>query len=73
MVPGAAGPNSSSCFALGFGPFQRGSVAAGLELIPDEGPKNVHHGVLAPVKVVPLAEYQSDLRNTRSAWEIDET
>jgi hypothetical protein len=73
LFPGAAGPNSSSCFALGVGPFQRGTVGAGLELIPDEGPTNVDHGVLAPVEVVPLVEYQADLRNTRAAWQIDET
>lgn len=72
-LPGAAGPNSSSCFALGVGPFQRGAVGAGLELIPDEGPTNVDHGVLAPVEVVPLVEYQADLRNTRAAWQIGET
>jgi hypothetical protein len=73
LFPGAVGPNSSSCFALGIGPFQRGTVATGLELIPDQGPALVDHGVLAPVQVVPLANYQTDLANTRASWQIDET
>lgn len=58
---------------LGDGPFQRGIIASGLELIPDQGSAPIHHGVIAPVQVVPLAEYQLDLQNTRAAWKIDET
>ena len=53
--------------------FQRGAIATGLELIPDQGPPPVNHGVLAPVQVVPLANYQTDLANTRADWQIDET
>ncbi len=73
IVPGASGANSTSCFAMGVGTFQRNPVANGLELIPDQGPAPVTHGVIAPVQVVPTAEYQSDLANTRAAWQIDET
>ncbi len=73
VVPGAAGPNSTACFTMGVGTFQRNAVANGLELIPDREPVPVSHGVVAPVQVVPMAEYQSDLANTRAAWQIDET
>jgi hypothetical protein len=73
MVPGARGSNSTSCFTMGIGPFERGVIANGLELIPDQGPAPVTHGVIAPIQVVPLAEYQTDLENTRAAWQIDET
>jgi len=73
IVPGAAGANSTSCFTTGAGPFQNGVVANGLELILDLGRAPVTHGVIAPVQLVPLAEYQTDLGNTRAAWQIDET
>jgi hypothetical protein len=58
---------------MGAGPFQNGVIASGLELIPDQGQAPVAHGVIAPVQVVPLAQYQADLENTRAAWQIDET
>jgi hypothetical protein len=73
IVPGARGPNNTSCYTLGAGPFQRGGIATGLELIPDQGPAPVRHGVIAPVQVVSLIAYQADLGNTRAAWEIDES
>ena len=73
FVPGAKGKNSTSCYTMGIGPFQSGDIASGLELIPDQGPSPIKHGVIAPVKVVSLAQYQSDLENTRAAWQIDET
>ncbi len=72
IVPGAAGANSTSCFTMGSGPFQIGAVAHGLVLIPDGGPAPVIHGVIAPVQVVPVAEYQADLASTRAGWQIDE-
>ncbi len=73
IIPGARGTNNISCYTLGVGPFQRGVVASGLELIPDPGQAPVTHGVIAPVLVVPLHEYQTDLENTRAAWQIDES
>ena len=73
IVPGAKGANSTSCFTMGVGPFQNEVVANGLELIPDQGQAPVTHGVIAAVQVVPLAQYQTDLENTRAAWQIDET
>ncbi len=71
--PGAAASNSISCFTMGVGPFQNGVCANRLELIPDQGQSPVTHGVIAPVQVVPLGQYQKDLENTRTAWRIDET
>jgi hypothetical protein len=73
LVPGAIGANNTSCFKMGSGPFQGGTVANGLELIPDRGMGPVTHGVVAPTKVVPLVQYQADLTNTRIAWQIDES
>ena len=72
LVPGAGGANSTSCYTLGEGPFVQGIVAKGLQLIPDQG-SAVTHGVVAPIQVVPIAEYQTDLESTRTAWQIDET
>jgi hypothetical protein len=73
IVPGATGPNSTSCFTLGVGPFRSGVVANGLELIPDQEQAPVIHGVIAPIQIVPLAQYQTDLESTRTAWQVDET
>lgn len=73
IVPGATGANSTSCFTMGVGPFQNGVIATRLELIPDQGQAPVTHGVIAPLQVVPLAQYQADLGNTRAEWRIDET
>lgn len=71
--PGALGPNSTACFTLGAGPFLRGIVADGLELVPDSDLDPVKHGVVAPLLVVPITQYQTDLATTRAAWQIDET
>ncbi len=73
IEPRATGANSMACFVMGVGPFQNGVIANGLELIPDPGPPPVTHGVVAPVQAVPLSQYQTDLENTRAAWQIDET
>lgn len=70
IVPGATGSNSTSCYTMGEGPFQSGVIVAGLELIPDQ---DQGLSPVAPVKVVSLAQYQLDLQNTRTAWQIDET
>ena len=67
IVPGAKGANNTFCFTMGSGPFQDGELAAGLLLIPDPGRSPVTHGVIAPIQIVPLAQYQMDLANTRVA------
>lgn len=72
LVPGATGANNTSCYTMGNGPFQNAVVANGLELIPDQGQVPITHGVITPVQVVLLAQYQTDLENTRAAWQIDE-
>ena len=71
IFEGAAGANTAWCFTLGVGLFERGQVATGLELIPDAGTAPTH-GVIAPGQPCSLAQYQSDLHNTRAAWQIDE-
>lgn len=73
FVPGATGSNNTYCFTTGSGPFRDGAVANGLRLILDQGQPPIKHGVIAPVQVVPLAQYQADLENTRDSWQIDET
>ena len=72
IVPGAKAAENIACFTLGVGPFHKGLVTSGLELIPDQGTAPIH-GVIAPMHAVPLAQYQADLENTRAAWQIDET
>ena len=69
IVSGSRGPNSTHCFTTGAGPFQRDPFAQGLELIPDIA----IHAAVAPVAVVPLAQYEADLAATRPDWVIDET
>lgn len=58
---------------MGVGPFQNGVVADRLELIVDQGSSPVLHGVIAPIQAVAFAQFQTDLENTRAAWQIDET
>src|SRR5687768_6143347 len=53
LLPGAAGPNTSACFALGTGPFQAAGVAPDLVLVPDPGSAPVTHGNVAPDHVMP--------------------
>jgi hypothetical protein len=66
LVPGVTGANSTSCYTMGSGSFQNGGFANGLELVPDQGQAPTH-GVIAPVQVIQLAQYQTDLQNTRAA------
>lgn len=73
ISPGAVGPNNTACYTLGVGPFVRAVVAAGLELIPDIAPDPVKHGVLAPLQIVSIVQYDTDLEATRADWHIDET
>lgn len=72
LCPGASGNNSHACFTMGSGPFQRGSVAKGLELIPDYGQASVRHGVVAAAESVSFSEYQAWLEVTRDQWRVDE-
>lgn len=69
LKPGARGSNKTSCFCSGTGPFQRGAFAEGLTPEPD----SATHGTIAPARVMPLDEYQSALKATRPAWQVDET
>lgn len=69
---GAAGPNSSACFAHGVGPFQAGAINADLVLAPDAGAGPVTHGVVSPSQVMPEAQYNGAIAATRPNWVIDE-
>lgn len=71
--PGADGPNNTACYTLGVGPFMRCIVANEFELIPDGDTTPVKHGVIAPLQVVSIVQFQTDLGNTRADWQIDET
>jgi len=73
IMPGATGSNSTSCYTLGVGSFRQGVVSDGLELLPDSGQIRVTHGVIAPVKIVALAQYLMALTDTRANWQIDES
>lgn len=73
IFPGATGRNTTSCYTMGEGPFQRASSGVGLELIPDEDKTPVEHGVIAPSEVMSSDQYQKALQNTRPLWRIDET
>ena len=52
------------------GAFAEGPVAAGLELLFKQGCTTA--GVVCPMAVVPLKQYQGDLAATRPDWVIDE-
>ena len=58
---------------MGAGPFARDIVANELELIPDGDTTPVNHGVIAPLQVVSIVQFQTDLGNTRADWQIDES
>jgi hypothetical protein len=66
---GGQGSNNTFCFKMGTGPFQKGPLASGLELLPDTST----HGVVRPEQSLPLTQYESDLAATRSDWQVDET
>ena len=66
---GGQGKDDTHCFKTGAGAFQQSAFATGLEFLPD----SPTHGVVRPTQSIPLAQYESDLAATRSAWQIDET
>ena len=66
--PAARGKNSLSIWKMGEGPFQAGSVAAGLTLQPD----SPTHGNVEPDQTMPVNDYQQHLANTCQSWVIDE-
>jgi hypothetical protein len=47
--------------------------ASGMSVAPGWRNLDFTRGVIAPVQVVPFTQYQTDLENTRAAWQIDET
>ena len=65
---GAKDSSELYCFAMGDRLFQDDPVAVGLELRCDSST----HGNVVPQLLVPLAEFQNDLANTRDQWIVDE-
>lgn len=65
---GAAGSDSTKVWRHGEGVFAVGAVAPHLVLQPDRP----DHGVVAPDAVMPLAQYEAALAETRSGWVVDE-
>jgi hypothetical protein len=71
LFPGAAGPNSLSCYKMGDGGFSAGSVNTDLSLVLKQG--NLHGGNVVPTKGVHRNTFQTDLAATRNQWAVDET
>ena len=71
ILPGAVGSNQLSCFKMGEGPFQAGSICSGLILVLKT--HDPHAGNVVPSQLIPLQDYQGQLAATRSEWSIDET
>ena len=66
-------PRPVHCFRRGAAQFQRMLFGNNLELLPDPpGSAGVTHGVVRPAQVVPVADHQQNLADTRDEWEIDE-
>lgn len=67
-INGASGMGMK-VYVHGTGPFAEGAVAAGLEMCFKAN--KVDAGVISPVVVVKLAQYQADLQATRAQWVDD--
>lgn len=65
---GASGSDNSRVWRHGEGRFEVSIVAPHLVLQPDRS----DHGIVAPESVMPLAQYEDAIAQTRSGWVIDE-
>ncbi len=65
---GAAGSDSAKVWRHGEGAFAVAPVAPHLVLQPDRA----DHGTVAPDAVMPLAQYEAAITETRPGWVIDE-
>jgi hypothetical protein len=65
---GASG-KAMEVFVHGWGRFDEGPVASGLDLLHKA--HSPTHGVVAPTASVALDQYQRDLAATRTGWVID--
>lgn len=66
----ASGSNSLACYTMGAGRFLSGPINASLALALK--PNDSYAGNVVPARVVPLAQFQSDVSATRDQWFIDE-
>ena len=73
IYPDAQARNSTGLkiWRMGTGAFVTSMVTAELVLVLD--PKNVNHGVVAPVSKVSFEIYELNLASTRELWEVDES
>jgi len=69
--PGAAGPDSLTCYKMGTGPFTAGAVTDDLNLLPKKG--NPLAGNVVPLQNAHRDKFQADLAATRLQWSADET
>tara|TARA_R110001592_G_scaffold349164_1_gene643918 strand:- start:98494 stop:98913 length:420 start_codon:yes stop_codon:yes gene_type:complete len=67
-VPGARGSSNLYCFTMGGGNFQDGDVSESLTLRVD----SKSHGVICPMSLMRLADYEIELASTREQWGVDE-
>jgi hypothetical protein len=73
LIEGAEGNNTLYVWRMGTGEFTNSPVTTELMLQPDTRTVNVRHGVVEPIRKMPLDEYERALSNTRDAWIVDET
>jgi hypothetical protein len=67
--PGARGENALRVFCLGNESFVRAPIGTSLELLPTSS----KHGVVQPVRSMPVQDYQQALAATQTLWVVDET
>jgi hypothetical protein len=70
--PDARGSNQLTCWSLGEGLFEVGSLADKLVLRPDSNDPTAH-GFVEPSDVMSIENYQEALAETQDQWVIDET
>ena len=75
IVEGASSTDESlRIWRMGEGTFVADNITPELVLIPDAPrTEGITHGVVAPVNVMPLTEYEVALASTQDQWVIDET
>jgi hypothetical protein len=66
--PGARGAITLRVFRLGNASFERAPLGSVLELLPT----STKHGVVQPIRPMPLQDYQKELAATQQLWVVDE-
>ena len=71
LFPGAAGPDTLTCYRMGTGGFATGAVSDDLDLVLKS--RNPRAGNLVPSRMMHRDQFQAALAATRNEWTIDET